>query len=170
MGPKHSRRWPRCSSPTRCANCAIGCCKKPETAAKPRPPPPAPRALNDPLSETPIAPCPSAGLGDGGLALGVHVGYGSRPCRAFAIRYRGQAHAYLNRCTHVAIEMDYQPGRFFDGTGQWLLCATHGAAYHPGTGRCAGGPCRGGLIKIALSENAGLVRWHTAHDLQPAAF
>src|SRR6218665_148289 len=39
MGPKHSRRWPRCSSPARCANCTIGCCKKPETAAKPRPRP-----------------------------------------------------------------------------------------------------------------------------------
>ncbi|ABM60477.1 Rieske (2Fe-2S) protein [Verminephrobacter eiseniae] len=126
--------------------------------------------MNDPLAETAIALCHSADLVDGGLALAFDVRYAGRTCRAFAIRYRGQAHAYLNRCTHVAMELDYQPGRFFDGTGQWLLCATHGAAYHPGTGRCAGGPCRGGLIKIALSENAGLVRWHTAHDLQPAAF
>ena len=78
--------------------------------------------------------------------------------------------SYLNRCAHVAMEMDYQPNRFFDDTGRWLLCATHGAAYLPGTGECAGGPCRGGLVKIALTEHAGVVRWHTAHNLQPFEF
>ena len=40
------------------------------------------------------------------------VQYGGQTCRAFAIRYQGVAHAYLNRCTHVAMEMDYQPNRF----------------------------------------------------------
>ena len=79
-------------------------------------------------------------------------------------------HAYLNRCTHVAMEMDWQPNRFFDDTGRWLLCATHGAVYEPDTGACAGGPCRGGLVKIALSERDGVVHWHTACNLQPVAF
>ena len=48
------------------------------------------------------------------------------------------------------------------------LCASHGAAYAPDTGACAGGPCRGGLVKIALSENNGVVYWHCAYNLQPA--
>jgi hypothetical protein len=38
-------------------------------------------------------------------------------CRAFAIRYKGVVYAYLNRCSHVPMEMDYQAGRFFDDTG-----------------------------------------------------
>ena len=52
----------------------------------------------------------------------------------------------------------------------WLLCATHGAAYAPDTGACAGGPCRGGLVKIDLSEHGGVVHWHTAWNLKPIEF
>lgn len=114
--------------------------------------------------------CNSRDLVDGGLAVSFDVVYGGMTCRAFAIRYRGQPHAYLNRCTHVAMEMDWQPNRFFDDTGQWLLCSTHGAAYRPDTGACGGGPCRGGLVRIDLTEREGVVHWHTAWNLQPLAF
>jgi nitrite reductase/ring-hydroxylating ferredoxin subunit len=68
------------------------------------------------------------------------------------------------------MELDWQPNRFFDESGQWLVCGTHGAVYRPDSGECAGGPCRGGLVKIAASEHEGVVRWHTAHNLQPVLF
>ena len=114
--------------------------------------------------------CNSGDLVDGGMAVPFDVAYGGQTCRAFAIRYRGQVHAYLNRCTHVAMEMDWQPDRFFDDTGQWLLCGSHGAAYRPDTGACGGGPCRGALTRINLTERDGVVHWHTAWNLQPVAF
>lgn len=122
---------------------------------------------------TPTAPaialCPSTQLQDGGVAVLFDVVYAGQPCRAFAIRYQGRAYAYLNRCRHVAMEMDYQPGHFFDDTGRWLLCATHGAAYEPDTGACAGGPCRGGLIAVPVSEHDRTVHWHPQTPLQPAS-
>ncbi len=111
--------------------------------------------------------CQSGDLVDSGEAVAFEVNFEGRVCAAFAIRYQGQAHAYLNRCAHVPMEMDYQANRFFDSTGQWLMCATHGAMYHPHTGACRSGPCRGGLLKIALTEAAGMVRWHTAGNLKP---
>ena len=114
--------------------------------------------------------CNSRDLLEGGEAVPFDVEYGGQTCRAFAIRFEGRPHAYLNRCTHVAMEVDYQPNRFFDDSGQWLLCATHGAAYRPDTGACAGGPCRGGLVRITLSEAEGVVRWHTAYNLKPVVF
>ena len=117
-----------------------------------------------------LALCASTDLVDGGLAVAFDVRYAGQTCRAFAIRFEGAVHAYLNRCTHVAMELDYQPDRFFDDSGRWLLCATHGAAYAPDTGACAGGPCRGGLVKIPLSEQGGVVHWHTAYNLQPVEF
>ncbi len=117
-----------------------------------------------------IALCASTGLANGGLAVPFDVVYAGQTCRAFAVRYQGQVHAYLNRCAHVAMEMDFQPNRFFDNSGDWLICATHGALYEPQTGQCRGGPCRGGLIKITLSEVGGVVHWHTAHNLQPLEF
>lgn len=131
------------------------------------PSPPTP--LPDDAGEA-VPLCNSHDLAEGGRAVGFDVVYGGQTCRAFAIRFEGRVHAYLNRCTHVAMEMDYQENRFFDDTGQWLLCATHGAAYRPDSGECAGGPCRGGLVKIALSERDGVVRWHTAWNLQPLQF
>jgi nitrite reductase/ring-hydroxylating ferredoxin subunit len=96
--------------------------------------------------------------------------YAGQTCRAFAIRHQGRAHAYLNRCTHVAMEMDWQPNRLFDDTGRWLLCATHGAVYEPDTGACKGGPCRGGLIRIDLAEHAGVVHWRSQYPVQPVEF
>ena len=122
------------------------------------------------MAEDLIPLCQSADLKDSGLAVPFDVVYAGQTCRAFAVRFEGQVQAYLNRCTHVAMEMDYQPDRFFDLEGRWLMCATHGATYAPDTGECMGGPCRGGLVKIPLTETQGVVHWHTAYNLKPLDF
>jgi nitrite reductase/ring-hydroxylating ferredoxin subunit len=122
------------------------------------------------MAEALIPLCASTDLHDSGLAVPFDVVYAGQTCRAFAVRFEGQVQAYLNRCSHVAMEMDYQPDRFFDLEGRWLMCATHGATYAPDTGECVGGPCRGGLVKITLSESQGVVHWHTAYNLKPLEF
>jgi nitrite reductase/ring-hydroxylating ferredoxin subunit len=77
---------------------------------------------------------------------------------AFAVRYRGKVYAYINRCAHVGVELDWAGGEFFDISGLYLVCATHGAAYLPDSGRCAVGPCRGGgLQPLTVSEHDGEV-------------
>lgn len=114
--------------------------------------------------------CRSDELVERGDAVPFEVIYCGHHCRAFAVRYKGQVHAYLNRCSHVPVEMDYQPNKFFDLTGEWLICSTHGAVFRPDTGQCGGGPGRGGLVKVAVSETDGLVHWHTAPHLQPIEF
>lgn len=133
--------------------------------------------ITAPLPPTPspsdsiaIALCNGKDLVDGGVAVSFDVLYAGQTCRAFAVRFAGVVHAYLNRCTHVSMELDWQPDRFFDDTGQWLLCSTHGAAYRPDTGACGGGPCNGGLVKITLSERDGVVCWHTDWNLKALEF
>jgi nitrite reductase/ring-hydroxylating ferredoxin subunit len=116
----------------------------------------------------PVFLCSSEDLLDSGLAVPFEVRYLGQANAAFAVRYQGQVYAYLNRCSHVPMEMDYQPNDFFDSTGQWLMCATHGAMYAPQSGHCRMGPCRGGLVKIELSEADGMVHWHTSDKLQLA--
>ena len=62
--------------------------------------------------DDPIHPlCNSQDLVEGGRAVSFDVNYAGQTCRAFAVRFEGQAHAYLNRCSHVAMEMDWQAGR-----------------------------------------------------------
>jgi nitrite reductase/ring-hydroxylating ferredoxin subunit len=117
-----------------------------------------------------ITLCNSAELQDSGDAVPFDIVFAGRTCRAFAIRFEGASHAYVNECAHVAMEMDFQPNKFFDSSGEWLICSTHGAMYYPATGACVGGPCRGGLHKIALSERQGVVHWHTAHNIKPIEF
>jgi len=111
--------------------------------------------------------CASSDLLEGGVGIPFKVVYRGEKLRAFAVRWRREARAYLNRCTHVYTELDYREGHFFDMTGQLLVCATHGAVFEPDTGCCVGGPGRGPLVKIALTEEDGRVYWHTAPLLQP---
>jgi len=77
---------------------------------------------------------------------------------AFAVRYDGIVRAYLNRCAHVSIELDWNPGEFFDLSGLYLVCSTHGAGYAPENGRCRTGPCAGrGLIPLRIEERDGAI-------------
>lgn len=62
---------------------------------------------------------------------------------AFVMRYKRKILAYRNVCRHAAIPLDWTPNEFFDETGDYLLCRTHGALYEPKTGMCIGGPCTG---------------------------
>ena len=114
--------------------------------------------------------CGSPDLQDSGLAVPFDVVYGGQTCRAFAIRFQGQVRAYINRRSHVAMEMDWQPNRFFSPDGRWLLCASHGAFHEPLTGKCSAGPCRGGLTAIETLERDGVVWWQAQYNLQPVAF
>jgi nitrite reductase/ring-hydroxylating ferredoxin subunit len=102
--------------------------------------------------------CPSAALADGGDGVRFEVRRGGAPHPAFAIRHGGRVYAYLNRCAHVGVELDWLPGRFFDADGMVLICSTHGALYDPASGACLGGPCRGGaLAAIPVDEVDGAV-------------
>jgi nitrite reductase/ring-hydroxylating ferredoxin subunit len=102
--------------------------------------------------------CPSEALADSGRGVRFEVQYFGEPAPAFVVRYGGTAHGYLNRCAHVAMELDWQEGVFFDSTGHDLLCSTHGAAYEPSSGRCIGGPCnRSPLVKLRIAERDGKV-------------
>ena len=67
------------------------------------------------------------------------------------------------------MELDFQPNRIFDDSGQWLLCASHGAVYHPESGECMGGPCHGGLVRLQVEEEDGQVYWIPDAHTQPSA-
>jgi nitrite reductase/ring-hydroxylating ferredoxin subunit len=100
--------------------------------------------------------CESAALEEGGKGALFEIEYEGRTVPAFAVRYDGAVRAYHNRCVHVATTLDWRPGEFFDQSGLYLICATHGAMYAPDSGQCLGGPCRGGaLVSLATEERDG---------------
>ncbi|HKC31748.1 MAG TPA: Rieske 2Fe-2S domain-containing protein [Burkholderiales bacterium] len=102
--------------------------------------------------------CASAALVDAGTGVRFEVEYFGQSAPAFAVRCAGRVHGYLNRCAHVAMELDWQEGVFFDLAGRDLLCSTHGATYDARSGRCLGGPCGGtSLVKLRIEERDGMV-------------
>ncbi|MEB2284605.1 MAG: hypothetical protein B6D46_00635 [Polyangiaceae bacterium UTPRO1] len=73
------------------------------------------------------------------------------PTEAFIVNVDGTLHAWVNRCRHIAITMDWVEGRFLDDSGCYVVCATHGALYEPATGHCVSGPPFGrALIRVPL--------------------
>lgn len=98
-----------------------------------------------------------AGLEEGGKGLRFDVkSKTDEVIPAFVVRFDAQFFAYLNKCGHIATQLDYMPGEFFSDDGQTLICATHGAEYAPDTGACLGGPCYGvGLDPLEISEKDG---------------
>lgn len=102
--------------------------------------------------------CLSAALAEAGRGVRFQVEYFGEPAPAFVVRKNGRIHAYLNRCSHVAMELDWQEGVFFDLGGRDLICSTHGATYDAASGHCIGGPCnRTPLVKLKVEERDGNV-------------
>lgn len=102
--------------------------------------------------------CDSDQLEEGGLGVRFDVDWYGERAPAFVVRFDGAARAYLNRCGHVPVELDFNPGEFFDDSGLYFVCATHGALYAPESGACMGGPCNGrGLVKLDVCEISGQV-------------
>lgn len=77
---------------------------------------------------------------------------------AFVVRVGGVVRAFVNRCAHVPVELDWMPGRFLDFDRRLIICATHGALYEPDTGRCVAGPCKGASLEaLEVFERDGNV-------------
>ena len=76
---------------------------------------------------------------------------GGREVEAFLLNVGGAFHAYVNRCRHVPMGLDWVENQFFTEDGQFIQCATHGAYYVPDTGECiAGPPCGKSLVRVPL--------------------
>lgn len=102
--------------------------------------------------------CASGDLEEGGLGVRFSVMHRGQEAPAFVVRFEGQVRAYLNRCAHVPMELDWLPGEFFDHSKLYLVCATHGALYAPESGQCLGGRCQGrGLTPLVVEERDGAV-------------
>jgi len=113
--------------------------------------------------------CDSESLDEGGKGIRFPVTVGGDDLTAFVVRYGQEPRAYLNRCAHLPMELDWTEGEFFESSGLYLMCATHGALYEPETGQCAGGPCRGGrLHAINVIERDKKIFWEPDDTVRPA--
>ena len=110
--------------------------------------------------------CESGELPEGGKGVRFTLESGGGEERGFAVRHSGRVCAFVNRCPHLGTELDWQPGEFFEESGLYLVCSTHGALFEPGTGFCVAGPCRGASLEpLQVREEDGRV--FVINDIPP---
>lgn len=112
--------------------------------------------------------CASEQVLEGGKGVRFGVSAFGDKATGFVVRHKGAVYAYLNRCAHVPIELDWAEGEFFESSGVYLMCSTHGAIYVPESGFCAGGPCKGGRLRpIGVREEDGQIYWQPDEFIKP---
>jgi nitrite reductase/ring-hydroxylating ferredoxin subunit len=100
--------------------------------------------------------CAATALADGGDGVRFEICEGSESLPAFVQRWQGKVYGYENSCAHVGLELDWNPGKFLDQDGRYLICAAHGALFEPDSGGCVAGPCAGrALRQLAVMERDG---------------
>lgn len=90
--------------------------------------------------------CPAGRLEPGRTAT-FRLERDGRAVEGFLVAWEGTYHAYVNRCPHAGTPLDLWPNEFFTEDGRWLVCATHGAVFEPGSGVCVEGPCPGARLE-----------------------
>lgn len=85
---------------------------------------------------------------------------GDKTLDGFVVNFRGRFYAYVNRCCHIPIPLDWVENQFFTKDQRHLICMTHGATYEPNTGLCVDGPCPGeylDVIPVAVKQGQVIV-------------
>jgi len=83
---------------------------------------------------------------------------GGRDLEALLVNYQGNHFAYVNRCPHTGITLDWVNNQFFSSDNRYIMCATHGAVFEPPSGECIWGPCVGlSLQSLPIEINGGQI-------------
>ena len=103
------------------------------------------------------AVCAASDIPDG-EARGFTLGEGTDARKIVVVRHGDRLFAYLNRCPHAGIPLDWVPGRFLSRSGEFLVCQTHNALFELEDGFCIDGPCAGdSLTPMAVRIEGGQV-------------
>lgn len=84
---------------------------------------------------------------DNSDAKSLTIAFNDREIDIFVIRNRRGIFAYLDVCPHAGTPLEWQADRFFEESGRYILCATHGAHFEVHNGLCISGPCLGESLK-----------------------
>lgn len=91
------------------------------------------------------------------------VGDGAGRRDLILVRHDGTAHAYLNACPHMGIQLDWVAERVITPDRRWLRCTGHGALFRIADGLCVRGPCAGDrLHRVPVVERGGAIRLEEA--------
>ncbi|MEM9103567.1 MAG: Rieske 2Fe-2S domain-containing protein [Pseudomonadota bacterium] len=85
----------------------------------------------------------------------------------FIVRQGLEAFAYINRCPHAGVELQWQADQFMSLDGSQIQCALHGALFNIQNGLCTWGPCQGRQLQpFPISIRDGwIIREDNNHEI-----
>jgi len=102
--------------------------------------------------------CALDAIPDGGATV-VGAGQAGSADDVVVLRRGQKAWAYVNRCPHFSVCLDYEPGQVLTYDGEVLMCAHHSALFRFEDGHCIEGPCAGAsLTPVAIRVVDGQVQ------------
>jgi nitrite reductase/ring-hydroxylating ferredoxin subunit len=87
--------------------------------------------------------CRLVDVPDGGARV-VNAGHADKP--VVVVRRGECVWAYVNRCPHFSVPLDFEPGEISCYRAQVLMCAHHSALFRFEDGHCIEGPCAGAAL------------------------
>lgn len=87
---------------------------------------------------------------------GIEISLNGEIIQLYVVHKDGQFHAYINRCPHTGVNLDWQGNQFLDMENVFIQCSTHDALFEISTGRCISGPCIGKNltpVEITVRDN-----------------
>lgn len=82
------------------------------------------------------------------------------------LRRGNQAWAYVNKCPHFSVGLDFEPGEFATYKGVVVMCAHHSALFRFDDGFCIEGPCEGAsLTRVPIKMDGNKVIFDLSLDL-----
>ncbi|MBI4725166.1 MAG: Rieske 2Fe-2S domain-containing protein [Rhodomicrobium sp.] len=67
----------------------------------------------------------------------------SRPWYIFVVNWDKQFFAYVNRCPHERVNLDWERNQFLEQGSKRIMCGKHGSLFDLTTGKCVEGRCVG---------------------------
>ena len=78
------------------------------------------------------------------------------------VRQGDRAWAYINRCPHIGVQLNWTPDQFMSLDNRHLQCSMHGAQFRIKDGFCIDGPCIGRSLQplpVTIRNNRISVSW-----------
>ncbi|MDJ0943491.1 MAG: Rieske (2Fe-2S) protein [Kiloniellales bacterium] len=94
-----------------------------------------------------------------GEGRGFVFGEGLARREIFVVREAEAVYGYANACPHAGTPLDWEPDRFMNADGSYLMCHTHGALFRIEDGYCIAGPCAGAsltTVALQVAEDGGI--------------
>ena len=79
----------------------------------------------------------------------------------FIVRRDDRLSAFINRCPHTGVTLNWLPDQFLDPDAGFIQCSLHGALFRLDDGFCVHGPCVGRSLQRLELELRGEEIWVT---------